>query len=79
MWQFRRLPYHFTSGGEGSGLYVSHDGGENWSQKTEEDGLPKGELGRMAFALSPANPKRVYASLDLNTRRAAPQCYFMLR
>ena len=64
MWQFRRWPYHFKSGGEGSGLYVTHDGGENWQQKTEEDGLPAGELGRMAFALSPADPKRVYALVE---------------
>jgi len=64
MWQFRRWPYHFKSGGEGSGLYVTHDGGKNWQQKTEEDGLPAGELGRMAFALSPANPKRVYALVE---------------
>ena len=64
MWQFRRWPYHFKSGGEGSGIYVTHDGGKTWSQKTEEDGLPKGELGRMAFALSPANPERVYALVE---------------
>ncbi len=64
MWQFRRWPYHFKSGGEGSGLYVTHDGGKSWKQKTEEDGLPEGELGRMAFALSPANPKRVYALVE---------------
>lgn len=64
MWQFRRWPYHFTSGGEGSGMYITHDGGKNWSQKTEEDGLPEGDLGRMAFALSPANPERVYALVE---------------
>ena len=64
MWQFRRWPYHFKSGGEGSGMYVTHDGGNTWQQKTEEDGLPAGELGRMAFALSPANPKRVYALVE---------------
>jgi len=64
MWQFRRWPYYFKSGGEGSGLYVTYDGGQSWQQKTEEDGLPAGELGRMAFALSPANPKRVYALVE---------------
>lgn len=64
MWQFRRWPYQFKSGGEGSGLYVTHNGGENWQQKTEEDGLPGGELGRMAFALSAADPKRVYALVE---------------
>jgi photosystem II stability/assembly factor-like uncharacterized protein len=64
MWQFRRWPYHFKSGGEGSGLYVTHDGGKSWQRRTEEDGLPAGELGRMVFALSPANPKRVYALVE---------------
>jgi len=64
MWQFRRWPYNFKSGGEGSGLYVTHDGGKTWQQKTEEDGLPTGELGRMAFSLSAANPKRVYALVE---------------
>jgi len=64
MWQFRRWPYFFKSGGEGSGMYISHDGGKNWLRKTQEDGLPAGELGRMAFALSPANPKRVYALVE---------------
>lgn len=64
MWQFRRWPYHFKSGGEGSGMYITHDGGKTWQQKTEEDGLPAGELGRMAFALSAADPKRVYALVE---------------
>ena len=64
MWQFRRWPYHFKSGGPGSGMYISHDGGETWQQKTEEDGLPAGELGRMAFALTAADPGRVYALVE---------------
>ena len=66
MWQFRRWPYFFKSGGAGSGLYVSHDGGDNWKQLTEEDGLPKGELGRSAFAIAPSNPERVYALIEAN-------------
>jgi photosystem II stability/assembly factor-like uncharacterized protein len=64
MWQFRRWPYFFKSGGSGSGLFVSHDGGENWKQLTEEDGLPKGELGRSAFTVSRSNPNRVYALIE---------------
>ena len=39
-------------------------GGKSWQQKTEEDGLPEGELGRMAFALSAVDPKRVYALVE---------------
>jgi photosystem II stability/assembly factor-like uncharacterized protein len=64
MWQFRRWPYQFKSGGPGSGMYISNDGGASWQRKTEEDGLPKGELGRMVFAISPAAPKRVYALVE---------------
>lgn len=64
MWQFRRWPYFFKSGGPGSGLFVSHDGGESWKQLTQEDGLPKGELGRSAFTISRSNPNRVYALIE---------------
>ena len=64
MWEFRRWPYFFKSGGEGSGIYVSHDGGDNWTELTEDDGLPKGELGRSAFAMSPDDPDRVYALIE---------------
>lgn len=64
MWQFRRWPHHFKSGGPGSGMYISHDGGETWQQKTAEDGLPKGDLGRMAFSISAADPDRVYALVE---------------
>ncbi len=64
MWQFRRWPFHFKSGGEGSGLFVSHDAGETWEQLTEEDGLPAGELGRSEFAISASSPNRVYALIE---------------
>ena len=64
MWSFRRQPWTFTSGGEGSGLYVTHDGGDTWVERTEEDGLPEGELGRMGLAMSAANPDVVYALVE---------------
>lgn len=64
MWEFRRWPYFFKSGGDGSGIYMSHDGGKNWTELTEDDGLPKGELGRTSFAMSPADPERVYALVE---------------
>ena len=64
MWSFRRQPWTFTSGGEGSGLYVTHDGGANWVERTNEDGLPEGELGRMGLAMSAANPDVVYALIE---------------
>jgi photosystem II stability/assembly factor-like uncharacterized protein len=64
MWQFRRWPYFFKSGGPGSGMYISYDAGKTWKQKSEEDGLPAGELGRMVFGISAAEPKRVYALVE---------------
>jgi photosystem II stability/assembly factor-like uncharacterized protein len=64
MWQHRRWPYFFKSGGPGSGMYISWDGGANWTQKTEDDGLPEGELGRITFAPSTAEPGRVYALVE---------------
>ena len=64
MWEFRRWPWFFKSGGPGSGLYVTFDGGETWTQRTAEDGLPKGELGRMGLAIARSNPNIVYALIE---------------
>jgi len=64
MWQFERQPWFFKSGGEGSGLYVTYDGGENFTHLTEKNGLPKGELGRIGLGISPNNPKVVYALVE---------------
>ncbi|HET6266292.1 MAG TPA: glycosyl hydrolase [Acidobacteriota bacterium] len=62
MWQFRRLPYFFTSGGTGSGLYKSRDGGKTWKKLTA--GLPEGELGRIAIAVAPSRPSVIYANIE---------------
>lgn len=64
MWEYGRKPYFFNSGGEGSGMYVSHDGGDTWKKRTDEDGLPKGNLGRMGLAISASNPKICYALVE---------------
>jgi len=64
MWQHRRWPYFFKSGGPGSGLYLSWDGGNTWKRRTEEDGLPPGELGRITVSPSPAEKGRVYALVE---------------
>ncbi|MCZ6649758.1 MAG: hypothetical protein O7D35_03750, partial [Acidobacteria bacterium] len=63
-WDFRRWPWFFRSGGPGSGLYVSSDGGETWTRRTPEDGLPEGDLGRMGLAVSPSQPGLVYAIIE---------------
>ncbi|HEX4964237.1 MAG TPA: hypothetical protein VF173_25670 [Thermoanaerobaculia bacterium] len=64
MWQFRRWPWFFKSGGPGSGLYVTWDGGKTWKPITQEDGLPKGDLGRIGVAVSPSHPEVVYATVE---------------
>ncbi|MFQ5537438.1 MAG: hypothetical protein ACE5GJ_08300 [Gemmatimonadota bacterium] len=63
-WTFRRLPWFMDSGGPGSGLWKSWDGGETWERLTEKDGLPKGELGRIGLAFATNNPKVVYALVE---------------
>lgn len=64
MWQFRRWPHFFKSGGPGSGLFRSHDGGETWQRLEPEDGLPKGTLGRMSVAVAPSDNNRVYVLVE---------------
>ncbi|MBX2928361.1 MAG: hypothetical protein KF852_11040 [Saprospiraceae bacterium] len=64
MWEYGRRPWTFNSGGPGSGIYVSHDGGENWTRRTEADGLPKGELGRVGLAVAHNKPNVAYAIVE---------------
>jgi len=64
MWEHRRWPWFFKSGGPGSGLYVTTDGGETWKKLTDKEGLPKGELGRIAIAIAPGRPDVVYALVE---------------
>ena len=64
MWEHKRDPWFFNSGGEGSGLFVSYDGGESWKEKTNEDGLPKGGLGRIGLAIAKNKPNIVYALVE---------------
>jgi photosystem II stability/assembly factor-like uncharacterized protein len=64
MWHFHREPWFFTSGGDGSGLHVTHDGGDSWTLLGEDEGLPSGTLGRMGLAMSAADPDIVYALIE---------------
>ncbi len=63
-WEFRRYPYAFNSGGSGSGMYKSTDGGKNWKELTT--GLPPKPFGRIAFALSPVAPNKLVAIVESN-------------
>ncbi|MBK8522555.1 MAG: hypothetical protein IPL54_17415 [Chitinophagaceae bacterium] len=64
MWQFRRTPWNLKSGGKGSGLFITVDGGKNWKEISKEDGLPEGQLGRIGVAFSRSMPSRVYAKVE---------------
>jgi photosystem II stability/assembly factor-like uncharacterized protein len=64
MWQFKRTPWNLKSGGKGSGLFITVDGGKNWKQITKDDGLPDGQLGRIGVAFSRSMPSRVYAKVE---------------
>ncbi len=64
LWEANRNPWSMTSGGPGSGLYKSVDGGDTWTEITEKEGLPKGIKGRIGIAPSPAKPGRVWALVE---------------
>lgn len=72
LWQARRRPWELTSGGPGSGLYLSRDGGDTWTQLRDQPGaddhwgkgLPPGIWGRVGIALAPSDGKRVYALIE---------------
>jgi photosystem II stability/assembly factor-like uncharacterized protein len=64
LYEHKRTPYYFTSGGQGSGLYVSNDGGNNWQKQGESQGLPSGNLGRIGLAIAPSEPNRIYAKIE---------------
>ena len=61
-WQFRRKPYSFSSGGEGSALYKSIDGGETWNKIIQ--GLPTGYVGRIVVTINPSKPEQVLAIVE---------------
>ena len=66
MWDFRRQGWTFRSGGPGSGLFKSTDGGEHWTELTEANskGLPAKPYGRIALAVAPGKPSVVYAMIE---------------
>jgi photosystem II stability/assembly factor-like uncharacterized protein len=63
-WQTRRLPWRLDSGGPGSGLWRSTDGGDTWTEISRRPGLPKGVLGRIGVAASPARAGRLWAIVE---------------
>jgi len=64
LWQARRLPWDLVSGGPGSGLHVSRDGGDTWKELTTDDGLPKKPWGKVGVAVAPSDGDRIYALVE---------------
>ncbi|MCP2043746.1 glycosyl hydrolase [Pontibacter sp. HSC-36F09] len=63
-WNVRRNPYSLSSGGPGSGIWKSTDGGDSWKEISRNEGLPKGTLGIIGIAVSPVNSNRVFAMVE---------------
>jgi photosystem II stability/assembly factor-like uncharacterized protein len=65
-WQRHRTVAAYVGGGPESGLHMSTDGGETWTEMTK--GLPSGNMGKIGLAMSPQNPDRLYAAIELDRR-----------
>src|SRR5208282_5745825 len=68
MWDVRREPFNFRSGGPGSGLFKTTDGGATWHELRK--GLPQGDLGRIGMAIAASDPARVYAVVEAKNHTA---------
>ncbi len=64
LWEHKRDPWFFNSGGKGSGVHITHDGGNTWKKVTDKDGFPEGELGRIGVAIAANKPNVVYALVE---------------
>ena len=64
IWEAHRNFWELSSGGPGSSLHKSTDGGDTWTEITDNPGLPKGMKGKMGVAVSPAKPDRVWAIIE---------------
>ncbi|HVT39133.1 MAG TPA: glycosyl hydrolase [Gemmatimonadaceae bacterium] len=64
MWKFQRTPWGMNAGGGRSGLWKSSDGGDTWKEITFNPGIPKKPIGKIGIAVSPANPQRLFASIE---------------
>jgi photosystem II stability/assembly factor-like uncharacterized protein len=63
-WEVYRKPWTLESGGPGSGIFKSTDGGDTWNELTRNPGMPKGTVGKVGITVSPANPDRVWAIVE---------------
>jgi photosystem II stability/assembly factor-like uncharacterized protein len=63
-WEVYRKPWTLESGGPGSGIFKSTDGGDTWTELTRNPGMPRGMVGKVGITVSPANPERVWAIIE---------------
>ena len=63
-WEVYRKPWTMESGGPGSGIFKSTDGGDTWNELTRNPGLPRGVIGKVGITVSPANPERLWALVE---------------
>ncbi|MFL5609165.1 MAG: WD40/YVTN/BNR-like repeat-containing protein, partial [Gemmatimonadaceae bacterium] len=66
-WQAWRTPWQLVSGGAGSGIFKSTDGGEHWTEITRNQGLPAGIIGNIGLAVSPGNSNKVWAIIEADS------------
>src|SRR5207247_1659336 len=66
-WQAQRFPWKLVSGGAGGGIFKTTDGGAHWTELTRNAGLPRGLLGNIGLAVSPAKPSRVWALIEADS------------
>lgn len=64
LWEFYRTPYSLSSGGPGSGLFKSTDGGDTWVEISRNKGLPKGSLGKIGITVSPVKSDRLWTIIE---------------
>ncbi len=63
-WKVKRTPYSLESGGEGSALWKSTDGGDSWVNLMDNDGMPEGTIGIIGVTVSPQNSERIWAMIE---------------
>ena len=63
-WRVKRTPYSLESGGPGSGLWKSTDGGDSWEEVTRKKGLPEGEVGIIGITISPLNSNKLWVLIE---------------
>lgn len=76
MWQVSRRAWTLTSGGPGSGIYKTTDGGAHWSNISHNQGLPSGIFGRIGIAVAPSDPDVVYALIQAKYKPGKPGALF---